>query len=147
MISQTAEYALRAIVQLAGDPEKPQTTRQIAEATRVPVGYLSKVLQSLARMGLISSQRGLHGGFTLAASPEHLTVYEIIQAVDPLQRITRCPLDLASHGANLCPLHRRLDDAIALVEKSFRESTIADLLDEPADSKPLGAAASASSES
>jgi Rrf2 family protein len=60
----------------------------------VPAGYLSKVLQSLGRAQLVNSQRGLHGGFTLARAPSELTVWEVIQAVDPLQRIRSCPLGL-----------------------------------------------------
>ena len=136
MISQTAEYALRAIVFLAGQDE-PQTTQQIAEVTRVPAGYLSKVLQNLAREGLVHSQRGLHGGFTLTKPPKRLTVWEVIDAVDPIQRIRSCPLGLKSHGANLCPMHRRLDDAMADVEKAFRRSTVAELLADPNPSKPL----------
>ena len=137
MISQTAEYALRAVAHLAGQTAGVQTTQQIAETTRVPLPYLSKVLQALARGGLIHSQRGLHGGFTLLKSPEALSVYDVVQAVDPLQRITTCPLGLAAHGTHLCPLHRRLDDALSQVEQAFRESTIADLLREPSTSKPL----------
>jgi Rrf2 family protein len=137
MISQTAEYALRAIVQLAMHEGEAQTAQQIAVETKVPPHYLSKVLQSLARADLIHSQRGLHGGFTLLRSPEALTVYEIVDAVDPVRRITSCPLGLEAHGKNLCPLHKRLDDACVLVEDAFRSSTIADLLAEPTASKPL----------
>lgn len=136
MISQTAEYALRAIVYLA-DQQEPRTTQQIAQVTRVPAGYLSKVLQSLARGGLVTSQRGLHGGFRLAQSSKQVTVWQVIDAVDPLQRIRSCPLGLKSHGVNLCPMHRRLDDALAMVETAFRASTVAELLEEPTRSKPL----------
>lgn len=136
MISQTAEYALRAIVFLA-DQGVSQTTQQIAKATRVPAGYLSKVLQGLARAKLVHSQRGLHGGFTLLKSPQDLTVWEVVDAVDPIQRIHSCPLGLKSHGVTLCPMHRRLDDAAALVEEAFRSSTVQELLDEPTSSKPL----------
>ncbi len=137
MISQTAEYALRAIAHLASQPAVAQTTQQIADTTHVPPPYLSKVLQALARAGLIRSQRGLHGGFHLVKDPETLTVYDVVQAVDPLRRITTCPLGLKAHGTHLCPLHRRLDDALSLVEQSFRDSTMADLLREPNTSKPL----------
>jgi Rrf2 family nitric oxide-sensitive transcriptional repressor len=137
MISQTAEYALRAIAHLASQPAVAQTTQQIADTTHVPPPYLSKVLQALGRAGMIRSQRGLHGGFLLVKDPETLTVYDVVQAVDPLQRITTCPLGLKAHGTHLCPLHRRLDDALSLVEQSFRDSTMADLLREPTTSKPL----------
>ncbi len=128
MISQTAEYALRAILFMAEDSEHAHTTGQIAKETQVPAGYLSKVLQNLSRANLVTSQRGLGGGFTLTKDPSELTVYEIVQAVDPLPRILTCPLKRKDHGKNLCPLHRKLDDATALVEKSFREVTVLELI-------------------
>ena len=84
MISQTAEYALRAIVYLADQRGSPRTTAQIAEATQVPPGYLAKVMQSLSRTKLVHSQRGLNGGFTLTRDPAGLPMLEIIGAVDTL---------------------------------------------------------------
>ena len=137
MFSQTAEYALRIVVYLASLKGQPATIRQIAGVTRVPEGYLAKVLQSLSRAKILSSQRGLHGGSTLSRSAGQISVYDVIEAVAPLPRITTCPLGLKSHGVNLCPLHRRLDDAMASVERAFRDSTIADLLAEPTTSTPL----------
>lgn len=137
MISQTTEYALRAVVWLAANPEKPLTAQQIAEATRVPAGYLAKVLQGLSRAGLLHSQRGLGGGFTLARAPSELTMWEVVQAVDPLKRITECPLGFEAHGHDLCPLHKHLDHAIADIEKAFTTCHISDLIDPSGGSSPL----------
>ena len=95
MISQTSEYALRAVVCIGGGVGRPMTTQEIAKLTRVPQGYLSKVLQSLSKAGLVHSQRGLGGGFVLARAIDDLTLLDVINAVDPLKRITRCPLALA----------------------------------------------------
>ena len=103
----------------------------------MPAGYLAKVLQSLARAELVHSQRGLHGGFTLTRTPKRITVWEVIDAVDPIQRIRSCPLGLKAHGVHLCAMHRRLDDAMASVERAFRGSTVAELLADPNPSKPL----------
>src|SRR5689334_17739736 len=119
MFSHTVEYALRAVVWLADQYPEPLTTRQIAASTHVPGGYLSKVLQGLARAGLVQAQRGLHGGFTLARGPDRISILDVINAVDPLHRIHSCPLNLSSHGSNLCPLHKRLDDTIATIEKGL----------------------------
>jgi Rrf2 family nitric oxide-sensitive transcriptional repressor len=130
MFSQTAEYALRATVYLASQYDMPRTTQEIAKATQVRIAYLSKVMQSLGRKGLVLSQRGLHGGFTLARPADEMTVLDIIDAVDPIQRITSCPLGIKGH-INLCPLHRRLDLAMKLVEDALRQSTLAELLAEP----------------
>jgi Rrf2 family protein len=137
VISQTVEYALRAVVHLASKSPAAQTTDQVAEATRVPRAYLSKVLQSLGRAGLIRSQRGVGGGMTLVKSPERLTILEVVDAVEPIQRIRNCPLELAAHGTRLCPLHRRLDNAMAMVEKAFAGTTLAEILAEPTRSVPL----------
>jgi Rrf2 family protein len=136
MFSQTVEYALRAVVYLAGQDE-PRTTQQIAEVTMVPASYLSKVLQGLSRADIVHSQRGLHGGCSLVKTPDKLTIWEVVQAVEPIKRINVCPLGLESHKIKLCPLHKKMDDALAMIEKVFKESTMADILAEPTTSKPL----------
>lgn len=137
MFSQTVEYALRAVVHLAHESPDGRTTDQIAAATRVPRAYLSKVLQALCRGGIVRSQRGLGGGMTLAKSPDELTILEVVNAVDPIQRIRTCPLGIAAHGVHLCPLHSRVDNALALVETAFANSTLAEILAEPSSSIPL----------
>jgi len=137
MFSQTVEYALRAVVHLAHEAPGSRTTEQIAKATRVPKAYLSKVLRSLNQAGLVHSQRGVGGGVTLAKSPAELTILEVVNAVEPIRRITTCPLGLAGHGVRLCPLHRRVDDALAKVEEAFGNSTLAEVLAEPTESVPL----------
>ncbi|MBI1367404.1 MAG: Rrf2 family transcriptional regulator [Planctomycetes bacterium] len=136
MLSTTTEYALRAIVCLASSPEEPKTGQQLAKLTKVPAGYLAKVLKQLNRAGLIRSQRGLHGGSVLTRSPKKITMLDVVDAIEPIRRIEHCPLDLKSH-IKLCPLHRRLDDAIALIEKAFGTTTIDELLTEKTASTPL----------
>ena len=126
MLSQTVEYALRAVVHLADQAPAARTTDQIAAATRVPKAYLSKILQNLSHKGVVHSQRGLGGGMTLVKSPAELTILEVVNAVEPIGRIQTCPLGLAAHGVRLCPLHRRVDEALALVEDAFRRTTLAE---------------------
>jgi Rrf2 family protein len=137
MISRTAEYALRAVIVLGSSPATPRTTQQIAEQTRVPAGYLSKVLQTLGRAGLVEAQRGLYGGFVLSRSLDGLTILDVINAVDPLERIDRCPLRIAAHGTRLCALHRRLDQGIAQLEALFGGTTIGELLAAQDAGQPL----------
>lgn len=137
MISQTAEYALRAVAALAGNADEPMVTQRLADVTKVPAGYLSKVLQSLGRAGLVHSTRGVGGGFILTRPASEITIYDIVQAVDPVQRIRTCPLGLPGHGVRLCPLHKRLDDAMKQVEDAFRASNLAEVLAEPTSSTPL----------
>jgi len=137
MFSQSVEYALRAVVHLADKAPEPRTTDQIATATRVPKAYLSKILQGLSRGGIVHSQRGIGGGMTLTKRPDELTILEVVNAVDPIRRIKTCPLGIETHGIRLCPLHRRLDNAMATVEAAFGRTTLAEVLAEPSASSPL----------
>ncbi|MEZ4447736.1 MAG: Rrf2 family transcriptional regulator [Polyangiaceae bacterium] len=126
--SQRTEYALRAAVWLAGHVGKPSTTAEIAAGTQVPASYLSKILQSLGQAGVVVGTRGLGGGFELARPAASIRVLEVVEAVDPIRRIHTCPLGIEDHGAKLCPLHAKLDESIACVERSFAETSLADLV-------------------
>lgn len=137
MLSQTVEYALRAAVQLAAIAPRTSTTAELADVTQVPSAYLVKVLQSLVKAGIVVSQRGASGGVSLASPAEKLTILDIVNATDPIRRIETCPLGLSTHGKRLCPLHRRLDAALAEVENAFRSTTLADVLGDPSRLKPL----------
>ena len=128
MFSLTIEYAMRAMVALASGDGRSTTTRQIADTMKIPQSYLSKVLQALVRAGLVHSTRGLKGGFVLARQPEDLNMMDILNAVSPYKRIETCPLDLAGHSSELCPLHRRLDQAMAMVQEAFEGTTLAEIL-------------------
>ena len=167
MFTQTVEYALRAMICLAarsglqpgprqgralghgpgarqnqvpgqtlGQP-RGQTVEQISQATQVPAAYLGKVLQQLVKNGLVTSRRGAGGGFSLASPPDQISLLQVVQAVDPIERITTCPLGLAAHGTRLCPLHKRVDQALAHMEQAFAQSTLAEILAEPSESIPL----------
>lgn len=137
MISQSVEYALRAIVTLAQNLGASCTTKTISEMAHVPSAYLSKLMQSLVRGGLVTSQRGVNGGFVLKRDPQELTIWDVVDVIEPLKRIRHCPLNLESHASGLCPLHCYLDQTIAATEKTFREKTIAELLDPPNRVAPL----------
>ncbi len=137
LLSEAAEYALRSVVWLAQRPPGPYKTRQIAAGTHAPPGYLVKSLQALAHHQILAGQRGSTGGFTLVRDPKTLSVLEVINAVDPIERIDVCPLGLAAHGKQLCPLHRRIDDAMASIEREFGETTIAEVIRNRRTSVPL----------
>ena len=131
MISQTTEYALRAMVHLATlDPGVTTNSETLAARTKVPQGYLSKILRDLVVADLITSQRGPNGGFALARPADDISMLEVINAVDPIQRIKKCPLGNPAH-LNLCPLHRRIDDALDLIEQRFRETKLSEVLEPP----------------
>ncbi|MCB9848254.1 MAG: Rrf2 family transcriptional regulator [Phycisphaeraceae bacterium] len=137
MISQTSEYALRAVMYLAQDNDHPRTTAEISEHTLIPPGYLSKVLRTLSQAGLLHARRGIGGGFSLARAPEGLTVLDIFNAVgDDITRISQCPLGSSQH-TSLCAMHQLLDDVHAYIENRFRSTSIQDLINSAAKSHLL----------
>ena len=136
MFSQTAEYAVRAVVMLAHlKKESPVGAKELAERAKVPESYLPKLMQSLVKDGIVDSKRGVGGGFSLRKSPAQITILDVVNGVDPLRRILGCPLGLESQSKILCPMHARLDQAMAEVEKVLSASTIAELLTD--DSRPV----------
>ena len=131
MVSLTADYALRAMLLLA----KPGTVRalraeEIAEATGAPANYMSKVLNAVAKAGLIKSARGPSGGFTLAVPADSIALGQVIDLFDTVPVNPRCML-----GNGPCDPDRpcRAHDAWLAVTSArrspFLNTTIADLIE------------------
>lgn len=137
MLSQTTEYALRAMACLAYSPDDLTPTPKLAELTMVPPNYLAKVLQSLAQADLISGRRGVGGGYRLARTAEEISLLDVVNAIDPVERIHTCPLGLANHGSNLCALHKCVDAAAQQFITSFKNVRLSDLIAESNGSVPL----------
>jgi len=135
MLTQTAEYALRAMWYLARHGDEPQVIPSIAKATEVSRDYLSKVLQQLVRAFLLRSRRGRGGGFVLARGPEAITLLDIVNAVSPIRRLTHCPLTNRAYCVNheagqagLCPLHAATDEAARQFERRLTAIRLRDLM-------------------
>jgi Rrf2 family protein len=122
MFSQTVEYALRAMVQLAVDAPAASTTKDIAAKTKVPSAYLAKVLQSMRRAALIHSRRGVGGGVTLARAPKDVSLLDVIDAVEPLQRAR------GKARTKPSPLQQTLDEALTQIRETFASVSLADML-------------------
>lgn len=138
MFSQTTEYALRAMSCLALAPNQLVPTNTLADMTKVPNNYLAKVLQQLATANLITGRRGVGGGYRLAKPADQINLLDVVRTVGTLNRITTCPLGLSNHGTNLCPLHRKLDEAAANMIKMLDGVTLQHLIDSPGgNNKPL----------
>jgi Rrf2 family protein len=136
MLSKTAEYALRVAVWLAQAPNERASAARLAEVTKVPRRYLHKVVQDLVRDGLVHSQPGRGGGYSLAKQPDRIKVFDVVNAVAPLARIEACPLGLPRH-TRLCPLHRELDQVYAHTAAALKRITLAKLVRSTAAGVPL----------
>jgi len=84
MISVTSKsrYAVVAMAELARSGPDPVPIAQIAERREMPVQFLEQLFSTLRRDGLLQSQRGVKGGYTLARPPEEITVLEVVQSLD-----------------------------------------------------------------
>ena len=127
LFSQTSDYALRAVAHLASIHEGMSTIPKMSESIQVNPPYLRKVIDKLREAEIVDSQRGTGGGVFLLIDPNKLTILDVLNAVDPLQRIEKCTLGLPGH-LKLCPLHSELDAAISQIEELLGNRTIGELL-------------------
>lgn len=139
MLSQTAEYALRAVLHLAETADgEPVSVDAIAEALSLPRNYLSKTLHALAKADVLASTRGPGGGFQLAVPAERLSLLEIVAPFDDLHRRRQCLLGRRRCAdESPCPAHERWKAVAEEVATFFRDTTVADLIGK--DAATLGA--------
>ena len=133
MLSQTAEYAVRAVIQLALEPGgAPIQAAELARRLRLPANYLAKTLTVLGRAGLVTGTRGKGGGYVLARPAARIRVADVIAPFDRLEGPTRCLLGRREcSDRNPCTAHHRWKAAGAAATAFYRETSIADLLVEP----------------
>jgi Rrf2 family protein len=138
-LSKKADYALMALKHLATRTDvMSASAREIAEAYDIPVELMAKVLQRLARRGLLVSHQGTHGGYRLAKAPSAISVADIIQAIDGPLTVTACSTEAENCGQySKCsvrdPLWRIKDRILsALATCSLQEVSAEVPADEPA---------------
>ncbi len=131
ILSQTAVYALRAVIHLAeSDGEDLVRVDDMAEALDVPRNYLSKILHTLARSGVLRSTRGPGGGFRLAIPAHELRLLDVVSNFDDMDDRRTCLLGRPQcSDTDPCAVHARWQDAAREVRSFFLETTVADLLD------------------
>ena len=106
LLSQSAKYALRATIYLAESGDGPHLARDIAKALDVPAQYLAKILQDLARHGLLVSAKGRGGGFRLALPASQIELLQVVRAIDGEQFGQGCALGLPDCSDEApCALH------------------------------------------
>ena len=88
--SKKADYALIALKDLASRPGRSSSAREIAGRYDIPVELMAKVLQRLARMGVVASHQGTRGGYHLARDAARISVAEVIEAIDGPVLVTAC---------------------------------------------------------
>jgi Rrf2 family iron-sulfur cluster assembly transcriptional regulator len=107
MISKTAEYAIRAMASLSQLSDGGLVgTGTLSAASGVPVNYLSKIMHTLGRSGMVDSVRGPGGGFRMTKSAPQMTAYDIVNLFDDLEGKRRCFLGHKTcNSATACAAH------------------------------------------
>jgi Rrf2 family protein len=131
MVSNTADYALRAVLLLARDGQKRAVPAdEIAAHTGAPRSYMAKVLNAVAKSGLIKGTRGPAGGFVLAVPASEITLGRIIDLFDTTRKNLRCMLgNGACDRTHPCPAHHTWQAVSAARRLPLLTTTIADLLE------------------
>jgi Rrf2 family transcriptional regulator, iron-sulfur cluster assembly transcription factor len=130
MLSQTAEYALRAALYLARCADRrPVTAETIAKALGAPANYMSKTLHVLAKAGIVEGVRGPNGGFRLVPSPSELTVARVVETFDERGPSPSCLLGgKACDPDKPCEAHFRWMSITRAMHEPLASTTVADLL-------------------
>jgi len=142
LLSKSCEYGLRAMLHLssldhpeAGDTEETPvheyvSIRSISDELGIGFSYLTKVFQQLNEAGLLTSKRGRGGGVALTRSPEEISLYEILVAIDGDDLFEECVLGLPGCGeAEPCPLHDHWTEERERMQTKFQETTLAAMPD------------------
>lgn len=131
MLSITAQYALRAVVYLAGCSDgTPVRAAELADAAEVPPNYMGKILNQLVRAGILRSARGKKGGFEVAVPAEKISLYEVISQFDDLGLEDKCLFGrLECSDENPCPAHEKWGKVANQILHFFNTTTIADVIE------------------
>jgi Rrf2 family protein len=129
VLSQTAQYALRAALAIAAQPEgESMGAGRLALLLKIPPNYLSKTLHLLARAGLLQSNRGKLGGFRLARPAQRITLLEVVSLFDEVSAGRACLLGRpVCSDYNACAAHSRWKLVSDRNAAFFRDTTLADL--------------------
>ena len=133
MFSNTAKYAIRASIYLAMQQENNQPVKvgikKMAEDLDMPVYFLGKIMQTLAKNKILKSYKGPNGGFKFNVNPDEISLYDIIKIFDGTEIFDKCMLglNLCKNDPNMkkiCPLADNLDVCMAKIKDDLQQKKI-----------------------
>lgn len=130
MISNTSEYALRALVALTDTVEGTTVqARELAETTKVPASYLSKILTTLRRAGILAGSRGSRGGYQLARDAGEIRLIEVVSMFEVVRPNDACLLGEFDpcDDDRPCTAHQHWKNVQQTYNEFLKTTTIADL--------------------
>ncbi|TQV79055.1 SUF system Fe-S cluster assembly regulator [Denitrobaculum tricleocarpae] len=128
-LNRLTDYAVVVMSQMAMRPEKTNSAQEIAAESGVPLPTVSKLLGTLTRAGLMTSQRGATGGYVLSRSAESITMAEIIQALEGPIALTACVEGAESNCEveSLCPMRGNWNRVNSAIHSALSSVTLADM--------------------
>jgi Rrf2 family protein len=134
-LTKKADYALMAMKHLAdhaGDGPGSASAKDVAESFGIPPEALAKILQRLAKAGLLNSQHGTNGGYRLARAAHTISAFEVIQAIDGPLFITSCVTVRGECGqSDRCNIREPLRKVNDSIEAVLRRIKISHMREEP----------------
>ncbi|MDX1631552.1 MAG: Rrf2 family transcriptional regulator [Thermoanaerobaculia bacterium] len=128
--SAATKYAIRALCHLAGSrvEGRPVPAKEIAGRLEIPYHFLSKILQELARKGILESVKGPGGGFRLLRPPEETSLYDLVTMVEGPVSETECMLGLEfCEDEPPCPMHAFWERHRSLFRSKMESVSLVDL--------------------
>jgi len=133
LITRASEYAILSLI-LLSKAESPQDSDTLSRELVISKSFLAKILQALAKKGVLKSFKGAHGGFVLAKNPEEISMLEIMSSVEgKAPAVFDCassPKDCPSDRADICSIWPFLNKLQGKIDFFLAELTLADILEE-----------------
>lgn len=130
LVTRETDYAVRCVLFLAHEKDQVASVGEIADQMHIPKSFLAKILQRLVREGIVESIRGVNGGFRLLRDPAHITLLEVLTAIQGVAPVNACAID--KRRCNLssrCGVHPIWIEIRRDIERRLASQTISGLID------------------
>ncbi|TLX77115.1 Rrf2 family transcriptional regulator [Labilibacter sediminis] len=135
MLSNTCKYAVRSVIYLALHQEEGRKIgiKQISKDLDIPTPFLGKILQTLAKQKVLLSNKGPHGGFSLAMDASEITLLDIVKIIDGLDVFENCMIGMntcksAHEEGRPCPVHEQFCEVRRKMYSLFEEESIGNIV-------------------
>lgn len=131
LVTKQTDYAVRALLHLARADGRYVSARALAQAERIPLAFLRRILQTLAGAGWVTTREGVGGGVRLAMSPRRIRLSDVIQLMQGPLQLTECLFrKRLCHNRSQCVLRHRILRIEMLVTREFERVTLHTLLND-----------------
>ncbi|MBN2615964.1 MAG: Rrf2 family transcriptional regulator [Bacteroidales bacterium] len=128
-LSNTARYAIRVISYMAYNKKELYTASELVEALQISDKYLKRILTTLSQHHIIRSIQGRHGGFAITGRPEDITIYDIVAAIEVIDKYYGCVLGFeVCSDEHPCALHKKWAPIRDELVQFLNNNTIADVM-------------------